>query len=88
MSNWLVEIQLKSWEPALANGSRVIDYEEVKADDEYNARHAGMLQFERRCKHEPRLQKKLASMFITADKCCAPVAVNVDAERESSNEHD
>jgi hypothetical protein len=76
-ANWLVEIQLKDWEPSLRNGSRVVAFEEVEAVNEIAARHSGFNQFEARCNYEPSLRRKMEEWGITPHNCCAPEAVQV-----------
>lgn len=77
MTNWLVEIRLKEWEPSLRNGARVVAFEEVEALNEVGARHAGFDQFEARCMYEPAMRRMLEENGITQHNCCASEAVQV-----------
>lgn len=74
---WLVEIRLKDWEPDLPKGRRVVTFEEVLANDQISARHAGFEQFERRCHYEPALRLQMKNFGITEHNCCAPDAVQI-----------
>jgi hypothetical protein len=78
MKKWLVEIRLKDWEPSLHNGSRVVDYEEVKAWDAIAARHVGFNQFAENCKSKPSTRKLMQSLELTPQNCCAPDAVELN----------
>ena len=75
---WLVEIRLKGWEPPLHDGTRVVTYEEVVANNDVSARLIGFKQFEARSKYEPCLRRKLERLGITCHNCCAPDAVELD----------
>lgn len=77
---WLVEIRLKDWEPSLADGSRVVAYEEVLASGEMAARHAGFDQFAARCKYDPALRRKMQRVGLTEHNCCAPDAVQIEVD--------
>jgi hypothetical protein len=83
---WLVEIRLKDWEPSFSDGSRVVAYEEVLACNEIAARHNGFDQFAVRCKYEPALRRKMQSLGITEHNCCAPDAVQIDANNYGSSQ--
>lgn len=74
---WLVEIRLKDWEPDIRGVGRIVSFEEVLANNEIGARHAGFDQFESRAKYEPAMRRKLESYGITPRNCCAPDAVQV-----------
>lgn len=76
-AQWLVEIRLNDWEPDLPSKTRLVAFEEVLAQDEYTARHAGFSQFAARCKYEPILKRKMQAWGITANSCCAPAAVQL-----------
>ena len=81
-SIWLVEIRLKDWidwgSPTPRVPSRVVSYEEVIAQNEYAARHAGFDQFALRCKYEPILKRKMEALDLKTNDCCAPDAVELD----------
>ncbi len=74
---WLVEIRLKSWVASPPGFSRTVAYEEVIASGEIPARFAGIDQFERRCKHEPVMRRKMQSWGLSVVDCCAPDAVQL-----------
>lgn len=71
---WLVEIRLKQWVNS-KDSSRVVTYEEVIANDEYGARHAGFDQFEKKAKYSPILKRKLLMLGVLVIDCYAPDAV-------------
>lgn len=75
---WLVEIRLKDWIRCSPRLSRTVAYEEVIAWDEIEARHAAFDQFERRCKYEPVMKRKMLDRQLSTLDCCAPDAVALD----------
>ena len=77
LTEWLVEIRLKDWEPSLTGGNRIVSFQEVLAHNEIEARHAGFEQFSARCNYEPLMRRKMASLGITQHNCCAPDAVQI-----------
>lgn len=78
MNHYLVEIRLKDWEPDIRGVGRIISFEEVLANDEINARHAGFEQFERRCMYEPAMRLNIKRFGITQYNFCDPDAVIID----------
>lgn len=75
---WLVEIRLKDWVPTPPSGNRILHYEEVRAYDEFFARHLAFDTFMDRLKYEPRFRKTLSDLNITINDVCAPDAVRLD----------
>jgi len=74
-NTWLVEIRLKDWEPLFSDGLRVVGYEEVSAYNKVGAQFAGFKQFLARCGFEPEFRRRMESLGITHNNCCAPDAV-------------
>ncbi len=74
---WLVEIRVKDWKADLPTGGRIVCFEDVLANDEISARHAGFNQFERKCQYEPASRLRMKSMGIKTNDCCAPDAVQI-----------
>lgn len=74
---WLVEIRVKDWKADLPTGGRIVCFEEVLANNEFQARDAGFCQFEKRCQYEPIMKRKMAALGLTLGCCCAPDAVEI-----------
>lgn len=78
---YLVEIRLKDWMPDInsLHGKRVVTYVEVLATEEYYARHAGFAEFEKRCKYEPVMKRRMEMYNLLPSDCCAPDALELDS---------
>ena len=77
-SEWLVEIQVNAWEPALPGNTRIVTFEEVLARDLAEALTVGFAQFTARCHYEPVLRRQMFASGITAYNCFAAGAVTVN----------
>lgn len=75
---WLVEIRLEDWIFCSPGIFRTVAYEEVIAWDEIEARHAAFEQFEKRCKYEPIMKRKMLDRQLSTLDCCAADAVALD----------